>query len=371
MGAKTRADEFAIGDRVNVGVRQGLTDQWRPGTIKSKNPSGATVKLDGGGERFAYWDKIRHVPKEKPKPWRNPEPLTTLGEAVAAKGVVVPLRHFEPKEPIHEPEPAPTDPQPWQHEPPAAPRGSQHGSRTGVVLPGSMTAFLVAKVSARGVHEVAQLLQDLDPHAISTAGTIRTLCSKPDHRWSRRNHGLLVELAKSLGYVEPAPRPRVAPVVESPESEGASAEADPVTRALTTAIQAAVAAGLWTEVADLSKELRHREAHVREQVREQEPAEQPKPFHDLRPVMQRQILWNMHSRIADKLRAQGLNERPLAAAWRTSYEAFEKESGKAITSRASRESDTSGVRMQPLDIIEREGELVRFWDVVRRTWEGV
>jgi hypothetical protein len=369
MSAKTRADEFTIGDRVNVGVRQGLTDQWRPGTVKSKNPSGATVKLDGGGERFAYWDKIRHVPKEKQKPWRNPEPLTTLGEAVAAKGVVVPLRHFEPKASLPETEPA-VPPTRW-HESPAAATGSQPGSRTGVALPESMTSFLVAKVNARGAHDVAQLLQDLDPHAIGTNGTIRTLCSKPDHRWSRRNHSVLVELAKSLGYIEP-PKPRATPVADVPiESERPNTDADPVTRALTTAIQAAVAAGLWAEVADLSKELRHREAHVREQVREQEPAEQPKPFHDLRPVMQRQILWNMHSRVADKLRAQGLTERPLAAAWRTSYEAFEKESGKAITSRASREADTSGVRMQPLDIIEREGELVRFWEVVRRTWEGV
>jgi hypothetical protein len=370
MVAKSRADEFTIGERVNVGVRQGLTDQWRSGTIKAKNASGATVKLDGDGERFAYWDKVRHLPKERPKTWRNPEPLATLGEVVAAKSVVVPLRHFEPKAPAPEQETEATPPIRERESPVSAPRPAQAGARAGVMLPESVTAFLVAKVNARGVHDVAQILQDLDPHAISTSGTIRTLCSKTDHRWSRRNHGLLVELAKSLGYIEPPPKARAAPATE-PSVWSESADADPVTRALTTAIQAAVAAGQWAEVADLSKELRHRETQAREQVREQEPTEQPKQFHELRPVMQRQILWNMHNRIADKLRAQGLTERPLAAAWRTSYEAFEKETGKAITSRASRESDTSGVRMQPLDIIEREGELLRFWDVVRRTWEGV
>ena len=363
MAAKDqKGQHFEIGERVNVSIRSAnfTQDTWRTGTVKSLNKSGANVKLDGSGEAFFYFERIRHVAKTGVKPWKNPAPIATLGEVAGAKtGTVVPLRHFEPRQ-----EQLPLPPVP-KEEDKARPRAAP--TRPGNLLDPALRSFLVAKVKVRGKATAAQDLQELDPHGNGSHHTIGALIGKPDHRWSVRNHTLLVALAESYGYVEPPPPPTisVSQHVESVE-EADSGIDDAVSRALRVAIRAAVEAGRWVEVHELSKELRTRShAESGEGI-----GHRTKQFPDLPPVMQRQIIENMHRGFADKLRDGGVKDGALSSVWRTSYQAFERATGKALCRRASAESD-AGTRVSPLDIVEREGELVRFWEIVRRTWEGV
>jgi hypothetical protein len=103
-------------------------------------------------------------------------------------------------------------------------------------------------------------------------------------------------------------------------------------------------------------------------AREEKVEPKSKEFPQLSAAMQGAILANMHSRYADELRTHGV-DRPLAAAWRMSYEAYDKATGARICERASEEGDATGRRVQPLDLVERDGKLVEFWQVVRKTWQ--
>lgn len=91
-------------------------------------------------------------------------------------------------------------------------------------------------------------------------------------------------------------------------------------------------------------------------------------FHELSPMMQRAILNTMHNRYADVLKQQGMADRPFAAAWHLSYGVFSRETGVDIEAMASEESDATGKRIRPLDIIERRGEMAKFRDIIIRAW---
>lgn len=95
-----------------------------------------------------------------------------------------------------------------------------------------------------------------------------------------------------------------------------------------------------------------------------------KPFSELEPPMQRNIITSMHTRYATRLKKHyGIPAGEHAAAWKISYEAYDKRTGKRVCERASEVSDSTGARVRPLDIIERDGDLVRFWLIVREVWE--
>ncbi len=95
-----------------------------------------------------------------------------------------------------------------------------------------------------------------------------------------------------------------------------------------------------------------------------------KPFEELDVRLQRQILNSMHNRYSDRLgKEYGIIGGGHSAAWDLSYEAYARETGNEVKKRASAESDATGKRVRPLDLIERDGDIVRFWRVVRRLWE--
>ena len=104
------------------------------------------------------------------------------------------------------------------------------------------------------------------------------------------------------------------------------------------------------------------------ETREPAPPIQPKHFSQKSEATQCAILASMHSQYADRLKLDGI-DRPLATAWRISYEEWDRQSGKNVRARASERSDETGQRITPLEIIREDGDLVRFWEVVREFWE--
>lgn len=97
--------------------------------------------------------------------------------------------------------------------------------------------------------------------------------------------------------------------------------------------------------------------------------QQIRQFADLDEMSQLNILHAMHSRYGDSLRAQGVTTGEHRAAWRISYDAYDNETGKEVQKRASAEADDTGHRVKPVDIIHRDGDLIRFYEIVRKVWQ--
>jgi hypothetical protein len=94
-----------------------------------------------------------------------------------------------------------------------------------------------------------------------------------------------------------------------------------------------------------------------------------KQFHEMSETAQLSILNSMMSRYARSLESNGMNGSSYAAAWNVSYDAYERATGDRVRDRASREWDGEGKRVQAIEIIRRDGALVRFWEIVRDLWE--
>lgn len=95
----------------------------------------------------------------------------------------------------------------------------------------------------------------------------------------------------------------------------------------------------------------------------------PTEFKDMVEGRQRAVLNSMHRRYADIIKKDGTTEGDqYKEAWNISYEYFERHTGIAIRDMASAESDGTGHRCRPLDIIFARGLQVRFYDIVRDTW---
>lgn len=95
-----------------------------------------------------------------------------------------------------------------------------------------------------------------------------------------------------------------------------------------------------------------------------------KQFAELDEAGQMNILHAMHSRYGDSLRDQGVvRGGEHRAAWKVSYDAYDRETGNNVQARASAEGDSTGHRVTPCEMIRRDGHLVKFYEVVRKTWE--
>jgi len=96
---------------------------------------------------------------------------------------------------------------------------------------------------------------------------------------------------------------------------------------------------------------------------------QIKQFSEMDESTQLSVLSSMHGRFADVLNTQGVISGAQRAAWRVSYTAYDKETGANSQGRANAEGDATGNRIRPIDIIQRDGDLSRFHEIVRKTWQ--
>jgi hypothetical protein len=95
-----------------------------------------------------------------------------------------------------------------------------------------------------------------------------------------------------------------------------------------------------------------------------------KQFPDLSQQEQAGILNRMHTGYGQQVeRLYGITSGHFAYAWNISYDAYHRETGIDIKARSSAESDRTGRRVTPLSLIQQDGDLVRFWQIVRKTWE--
>lgn len=101
------------------------------------------------------------------------------------------------------------------------------------------------------------------------------------------------------------------------------------------------------------------------------PEHRPKQFPQMDAPTQRKILHSMHGGYAERVaRDSGVEiRRAYPMAWDISYTAFDRETSSDVRARATAQSDSTGERIKPIDLIERDGQLVRFWEIVRKTWE--
>jgi hypothetical protein len=93
-------------------------------------------------------------------------------------------------------------------------------------------------------------------------------------------------------------------------------------------------------------------------------------FEDRTSREQAEILRAMHHGYAHQVRDRyGIIGGEHAYAWNISYEAYRKETGLDVKARATAESRRTGESVTPLSLILKDGDVVRFWQIVRKTWE--
>lgn len=287
----------------------------------------------------------------------------------------------------------------------AKPRGSGGGAdggggppkrrRTGArKLRHDLRDVLIAALDRKGANRVDADMAKLNPHMTRHArrSLVRATTRDPEHVFSSTSLNLLTKLAE--GYMAPqrelplkeerkplgqhgrtvldklAPPPAKRPPTlddilsarRAPPSPSPSADAERITAIVLAVMQT------------LEAQRDQRPPALAAAQPQTAPADAPEPgikqFDEMDVHSQRKLLNSMHSRYGAWLKKHyGIQTGEYAAAWDLSYEAYDRQTGAGVKARASSESDRTGERVRPLDLIEQDGDLVRFWKIVRELWE--
>jgi len=222
---------------------------------------------------------------------------------------------------------------------------------------------LVAAIDQIGFHAVTTEVMRLDPYRErnSASALLRNVYSDAGHSFSSSSLNLLEGLAEVCRAARPAPAPPSAATDTRGHAE--------LSQQAVSAIVASVMQALG-QTAKPTVDAPAKAPPLPPQVIALLPERvQIKQFTDLDESSQLNILHSMHSRYGDSLREQGLTSGEHRAAWRISYDAYDKETGANCQGRATVEADTTGVRVKPVEIIRRDGDLLRFYEIVRKTWQ--
>jgi hypothetical protein len=241
---------------------------------------------------------------------------------------------------------------------------------------------ILREIDNRGRERVLSDLTAIrkDGTEAANACILRCLLRDAQYSYSSTNYNLLKRLALSYRgdqqrlplapppqrQVAAAPTPSPVPLAVAPQQPAGPLAAD--VAFITQVVATVMAAMGHGRPAAAAPPMLPPAAVASEDDGDHEPG--IKRFEQMQPAQQRRILNSMHVRYAEHLKAKcGITTGEQGSAWNISYDAYDQETGANSQKRASAESDSTGVRVRPLDIIERDGELVSFWRVVRRVWE--
>ncbi len=392
-------------------ARVGTSADWKPGTIREMHRSGATVKFDGGREGFCYIRNIRLEPKNKSERWKNPESLVATISQIARLD-----DRRVTAEPMKEETPISVPPPPVSFESSTNSAASIDALAPTRIVSNTITQRFVTpigvvfqthrrrlgwsqstmamkiRVSSAQVSdiEMGEKLPDDDVLIAFAEATGAEIGDLIDRRQQSASGQAIVKQKEVLPAAKHVPVPVPAPAVVAdketapvsppppppppPPKETNGRPLGPVEFALAEAMKAAASAGKWDVVEQLAKELNARSVappsrpEVKDLPRFSVPRNaKQEPFLELRPPVQMAVLASMHQDFGDQLRRQGV-QRALSAAWQMSYQAFRKKTGLDIQHVAYKESDSSGVKVTPVDIILRMGMLEGFWLTVCEFW---
>lgn len=281
--------------------------------------------------------------------------------------------------------------------------------RSGKVLPAEVQSRIRATIERVGKKRVAESLGALDPAATeaSLGASVDTLMRESAHKWSKRIYDRWLRLdRRGVDRSEPVPTaqktdrakepdptaaaPVPAPSPSRPQLGGAISSA-PSPAATTNEVLIRFLEQQNQMMQSQGQMLTHLvmtlggvqppsgttalSTPARPAIAEPKLSSDPEPpppteFKDMSDGRQRAVLNSMHHRYASVIKFDGTEDSDkYKEAWNISYEYFERQTGIQIRNLASAESDATGHRCRPLDIIFARGLQVRFYDVVRSTWE--
>lgn len=243
--------------------------------------------------------------------------------------------------------------------------------RASKIIAATKRDVILSAVQKHGKDSVVATMCKLVPtkSRLSHFSALTELIREPEHHWNSTSLFIFDRLATSLsGAQQQLPIPKY-PATQEPKPASAVTALAPV-------VPQQQVGGI--DMTTLTQVVTQISAQVTTTVLSAlgigvtsspvaQPAQLPpvlKDFAEMTPEEQRHLLNVKHKRYADHLRStMGVVTGEYSAAWRRSYEAYERETGVDVIRRA----ESTGVR--PLDVIESDGNLVRFWQIIRNTWE--